>query len=128
MTIIVVLPFTFGLEPLQGLAAMIGVYVGGSAGGLVTACLLGIPGTPSAIATTFDGYPMAHKGEPGRAHLARHLGVVLRRAARRRVPRRRDRAARAVRAAVRAVGVLLALRPRAVDGRRAWSSPRSPRA
>ena len=67
MTIIVVLPFTFGLDPLQGLAAMTGVYVGGSAGGLVTAVLLGIPGTPSAIATTFDGYPMAKKGEPGRA-------------------------------------------------------------
>ena len=67
MTIIVVLPFTFGLDPLQGLAAMTGVYVGGSAGGLITACLIGIPGTPSAIATTFDGYPMAKKGEPGRA-------------------------------------------------------------
>ena len=50
MTIIVVLPFTYGLDPLQGLAAMTGVYVGGSAGGLVTATLLGIPGTPSAIA------------------------------------------------------------------------------
>jgi putative tricarboxylic transport membrane protein len=67
MTIIVVLPFTFGLDPLQGLAAMTGVYVGGSAGGLVTAVLLGLPGTPSAIATTFDGHPMARKGEPGRA-------------------------------------------------------------
>src|SRR5574342_848839 len=67
MTIIVVLPFTFGLDPLQGLAAMTGVYVGGSAGGLVTAVLLGIPGTPSAIATTFDGHPMAKAGEPGRA-------------------------------------------------------------
>ena len=67
MTIIVVLPFTFGLDPLQGLAAMTGVYVGGSAGGLVTAVLLGLPGTPSAIATTFDGFPMAQKGEPGRA-------------------------------------------------------------
>jgi putative tricarboxylic transport membrane protein len=67
MTIIVVLPFTFGLDPLQGLTAMTGVYVGGSAGGLVTATLLGLPGTPSAIATTFDGHPMAKKGEPGRA-------------------------------------------------------------
>jgi putative tricarboxylic transport membrane protein len=67
MTIIVVLPFTFGLDPLQGLATMTGVYVGGSAGGLVTAVLLGLPGTPSAIATTFDGHPMAKKGEPGRA-------------------------------------------------------------
>jgi putative tricarboxylic transport membrane protein len=67
MTIIVALPFTFGLDPLQGLAAMTGIYVGGSAGGLITACLLGLPGTPSAVATTFDGFPMAKKGEPGRA-------------------------------------------------------------
>lgn len=67
MTIILVLPFTFGMEPLQGLATLVGVYVGGESGGLVSACLLGIPGTPSAIATTFDGYPMARKGEPGRA-------------------------------------------------------------
>lgn len=67
MTIIVLLPFTYGLEPLAGLAAMTGVYVGGSAGGLITACLLGIPGTPSAIATTFDGFPMARNGHPGRA-------------------------------------------------------------
>ena len=67
MTVIVELPFTFGLEPLQGLACMIGVYVGGETGGLITSCLLGIPGKPSAVATTFDGFPMARKGEPGRA-------------------------------------------------------------
>src|SRR5512144_1905560 len=67
MTIIIVLPFTFGLDPLQGLATMTGVYVGGSAGGLVTAVLLGIPGTPSPVAPTFDGLPMARKGEPGPA-------------------------------------------------------------
>src|ERR1044071_2748305 len=67
MTIIVVLPFTFGLEPLQGLSAMIGGYVGGETGGLITSCLLGIPGKPSAVATTFDGFPMSKKGEPGRA-------------------------------------------------------------
>jgi putative tricarboxylic transport membrane protein len=67
MTIILVLPFTFGMDPLSGLATMIGVYVGGESGGLVSACLLGIPGTPSAIATTFDGFPMARKGQPGRA-------------------------------------------------------------
>src|SRR5574341_1865481 len=67
MTVIVVLPFTFGLEPLQGLAAMIGVYIGGESGGLITSCLLGIPGKPSSIATMFDGFPMSQKGEPGRA-------------------------------------------------------------
>jgi putative tricarboxylic transport membrane protein len=67
MTVILVLPFTFGMTPLQGLSTMIGVYVGGSTGGLVTATLLGIPGTPSAIATTFDSFPMARRGEAGRA-------------------------------------------------------------
>ena len=35
LTIIVALPFTFGLDPLQGLSAMVGIYVGGSAGGLL---------------------------------------------------------------------------------------------
>jgi putative tricarboxylic transport membrane protein len=67
MTVIMVLPFTFGLEPLQGLSAMIGVYVGGESGGLITSCLLGIPGKPSSVATMFDGFPMSQKGEPGRA-------------------------------------------------------------
>src|ERR671925_116981 len=67
MTVIMVLPFTFGLEPLQGLAAMIGVYIGGESGGLIASCLLGIPGKPSSVATMFDGFPMSQKGEPGRA-------------------------------------------------------------
>src|SRR6058998_1347060 len=114
MTIIVVLPFTFGLDPLQGLAAMTGVYVGGSAGGLVTAVLLGIPGTPAAIATVFDGHPMAKKGGP--RNLARRLGVVLRRSPRRRVSDRRHRTARGDRASIRAVGVLFAVHSRRVDG------------
>jgi putative tricarboxylic transport membrane protein len=67
MTVIVILPFTYGLDPLAGLAAMTGVYVGGSTGGLITCCLIGIPGSPSSIATTFDGFPMARNGQPGRA-------------------------------------------------------------
>jgi putative tricarboxylic transport membrane protein len=67
MTVIMVLPFTFGLEPLQGLSAMIGVYIGGESGGLIASCLLGIPGKPSSVATMFDGFPMSQKGEPGRA-------------------------------------------------------------
>src|SRR5918999_2393880 len=67
MTVIMVLPFTFGLEPLQGLCVMVGVSVGGESGGLVTSTLLGIPGKPSSISTMFDGFPMAKKGEPGRA-------------------------------------------------------------
>ena len=62
-----VLPLTFGMESIEGLAAMIGVLVGGLAGGQITGILLGIPGTPSSVATVFDGHPMASKGEPGRA-------------------------------------------------------------
>jgi len=67
MAIILTLPFTFGMPPMQGLATMIAVFVGGSSGGLISACLIGIPGTPTTIATTFDGFPMTRKGEPGRA-------------------------------------------------------------
>ncbi|MDA3919432.1 MAG: tripartite tricarboxylate transporter permease [Salinisphaera sp.] len=67
MAIVLTLPLTFQMPPLQGVAIMLAVYVGGSTGGLISAALLGIPGTPSAIATTFDAYPMARNGEPGRA-------------------------------------------------------------
>ena len=67
MGVILVLPFTFGMDPLQGIATMVGVAVGGASGGLISATLIGIPGTPSAMATTFDGFPMARRGQPGRA-------------------------------------------------------------
>lgn len=67
MAIVLALPFTFTMAPIQGIATMLGVFVGGLSGGLITATLLGIPGTPSSVATTFDAYPMAKKGQPGRA-------------------------------------------------------------
>jgi len=67
MAVALTLPFSFSLEPLQGISLMMGVWLGGASGGLISACLLGIPGTPSAMATTFDGYPMVKNGEPGRA-------------------------------------------------------------
>lgn len=58
----IMLPFTFGMEPVNGISFLMAVYVGGCSGGLISAILLGIPGTPSSIATCFDGYPMAKKG------------------------------------------------------------------
>jgi putative tricarboxylic transport membrane protein len=67
MAIILTLPLTFAMDPLQGISVMLSVYVGGYTGGLISAALLGIPGTPSSVATTFDAYPMARNGEPGRA-------------------------------------------------------------
>src|SRR3989442_2385312 len=78
MTIIVVLPFTFGLDPLQGLAAMTGVYVGGSAGGLVTAALLRLPGTPAGNSTPFHGHPIGEKSEPRPRHLLCAPAAVFR--------------------------------------------------
>lgn len=63
----IMLPFTFGMEPVNGISFLMAVYVGGCSGGLISAVLLGIPGTPSSIATCFDGYPMAKKGEANRA-------------------------------------------------------------
>lgn len=67
MAIILTLPLTFAMPPLQGVATMLAVYVGGFTGGLFSAALLGIPGTPSSVATTFDAFPMARGGQPGRA-------------------------------------------------------------
>lgn len=61
------LPLTFGMKSIEGLAAMIGVLVGGLAGGQISGILIGIPGTPSSVATVFDGYSMARKGEAGDA-------------------------------------------------------------
>jgi len=72
MGVVLVLPFTFGLSAVDGLATMIGVLVGGLSGGLVSGILTGIPGTPSSLATTFDGFPMARNGQPG---LALGIGV-----------------------------------------------------
>ena len=72
MAVVLTLPFTFGMEPIQGLATMIGVFVGGLSGGLMSGILTGIPGTPSSVATTFDGFPMARNGRPG---LALGIGV-----------------------------------------------------
>ena len=110
MTVIVILPFTYGLDPLAGLAAMTGVYVGGSTGGLITCCLLGIPGSPASIATTFDGFPMARNGEPGRAIWLGVWASVWGGLLGALVPGVPDRAAGGDRARVRAVGVFLAVR------------------
>jgi putative tricarboxylic transport membrane protein len=72
MAVVLTLPFTFGMPAPQGLATMVSVLVGGLSGGLMAGILTGIPGTPSSVATTFDGFPMARRGEPG---LALGIGV-----------------------------------------------------
>lgn len=74
MAIVLCLPMTFGMEPISGMALLIGIYIGGFSGGLISAILLKIPGTPASIATTFDGHPMAQNGKAGKAL---GLGIVF---------------------------------------------------
>lgn len=65
--VVLLIPITYSMGAVQGMSLLIGIYVGGISGGLITAALLNIPGTPSSIFTCWDAYPMAKKGEPGRA-------------------------------------------------------------
>ncbi len=67
MLIALTLPLTFHMDPVSAVTLLIGEYVGGISGGLIMAILLRMPGTPSSIVTTFDGYPMAQKGQSERA-------------------------------------------------------------
>lgn len=62
MGIVLLLPFAFHLPPIAAMGMLIAIYIGGSAGGSISAILLRIPGTPLAAATLFDGFPMAQKG------------------------------------------------------------------
>jgi len=67
MLIALILPLTYGADPLSAMALLISIYVGAVSGGMITATLLRMPGTPASIITTLDGYPMAQQGQPGRA-------------------------------------------------------------
>lgn len=67
MAVSILISFTFSWEVNNALALMVGVYCGGVYGGSRTAILLNIPGAPAAIATSFDGFPLAQRGEAGRA-------------------------------------------------------------
>ena len=67
MAVAVFLPMTYAYDLNMALYLLLGLYVGGISGGLVPAILINIPGTPSSITTTFDGYPMAKRGEGERA-------------------------------------------------------------
>jgi putative tricarboxylic transport membrane protein len=65
--VILLTPVVIYLPPVDGIGLLIGVYVGGSAGGAISAILLNIPGTPIAAATMLDGYPMARQGRASEA-------------------------------------------------------------
>ena len=61
------IPFTFGMSPLVGLAFLLASYAAVSQGGSMTAIVLGVPGEVPNAATVIDGYPMAKAGRAGEA-------------------------------------------------------------
>jgi len=67
MAIALLLPFTLYLEPIESIALMSALYCAGTFGGSITAILINAPGAPPAAATAFDGYPLAQRGEAGKA-------------------------------------------------------------
>ena len=67
MAVALLLPFTIGLDPVPAIAMLASLYCAGTFGGSITAILINAPGAPPAVATAFDGYPMAQRGEAGRA-------------------------------------------------------------
>lgn len=66
-TLALLTPLIIGMEPSSGLAFILGAYGAVSFGGSITAILFNTPGTGEQVVTTFDGYPMARRGEAGRA-------------------------------------------------------------
>ncbi|MFT5447909.1 MAG: putative tricarboxylic transport membrane protein [Gammaproteobacteria bacterium] len=66
------LPFTLTMEPVHAIAVLATIYVSATFAGSITAILINTPGTAAAAATTLDGYPLAQRGEAGRA-----LGVAV---------------------------------------------------
>ncbi|WP_132058861.1 tripartite tricarboxylate transporter permease [Halorussus amylolyticus] len=67
MTVAVLVSFTFGMSPAEGMMLLLGIYGGALYAGSIPAILIRTPGTPSAAATVFDGFPLAERGLAGRA-------------------------------------------------------------
>jgi len=63
MAIALCVPVTFYMSPLMAIAFLVGMNKGSTFGGSISAILLNTPGTPEAVATTFDGYPLAQQGK-----------------------------------------------------------------
>ncbi|WP_193088009.1 tripartite tricarboxylate transporter permease [Advenella sp. FME57] len=66
-------PFTYGVDPVVAMVGLVGLYMAAEYAGAVTAVILNTPGTAAAVATAWDGYPMAKKGEAG---WALHVSII----------------------------------------------------
>ena len=72
ITMAVLIPITFGMEPQVAICLLVGIYCASACGGSVPSILLKIPGTASATVTAYDGYPMSQQGRSGEA-----LGLAI---------------------------------------------------
>ncbi|MBM7554458.1 tripartite tricarboxylate transporter permease [Thalassobacillus pellis] len=77
MGVALLVPLTFGMDPATGLLALGSLYTGAMFGGANSAILINTPGTPAAVATTFDGYPLTQKGEADKALITALLASVV---------------------------------------------------
>ena len=66
-TVALMVPFTFGMDPVVAVVLLVSVYLAGEYGGSITAIAIGTPGTPAAAATMIDGYELTKQGKPGLA-------------------------------------------------------------
>jgi len=71
------IPFVVGLDPVVGLALLLGMAAVTTQTDTIPAVLIGVPGTSAAMATALDGYPMAKKGEAGRALCASYFASIF---------------------------------------------------
>ena len=77
MAIAIAIPLTFVLTPVAAISFLVGINKGANFGGAISAVLMNVPGAAEAIATTFDGYPLARKGKPLKAlKMALYASVV----------------------------------------------------
>lgn len=72
MAVVLAMTFSYSMDAVPAIAFLVAVYAAAITGGGISAILFSIPGTPSSAVTTLDGYPMAKRGEPGKA-----LGISL---------------------------------------------------
>ncbi len=73
LAIVILLPFTFAMEAEPAIALLVSIYIGGISGGFIASTLIGIPGAPAAVPTTFEAWPLSKKGE---AVKALGIGIV----------------------------------------------------
>jgi TctA family transporter len=77
VSLALMLPFTFYMEPVQAFAFLLGMLAASATTGDITSVLLGVPGEATSAATVLDGYPMTKKGQAGRALAGALVGSAL---------------------------------------------------